>query len=135
MCSSDLSASQIIISTTVSPIMFDVNSDIVSEQFKQTMNDQSVTSFSQLRLSKFKDAFARNVYNAMSAIPNNNITNYITEQQFVSYFSKITFSYEPNQTRVKIVSNSDNIKYLINNSNNTSIISNYMYVNDVVFSH
>ena len=115
--------------------MFDVNSDIVSEQFKQTMNDQSVTSFSQLRLSKFKDAFARNVYNAMSAIPNNNITNYITEQQFVSYFSKITFSYEPNQTRVKIVSNSDNIKYLINNSNNTSIISNYMYVNDVVFSH
>lgn len=130
-----VSASEIIISTTVSPIIFDVNSDIVSEQFKQTMNDQSVTSFSQIRLSKFKDAFARNVYKAISAIPNNNITNYITEQQFVSYFSKITFSYEPNQTRVKIVSNSDNIKYLINNSNNTSIISNYMYVNDVVFSH
>lgn len=130
-----VSEKEIIISTTVSPIIFDVNSDIVSEQFKQTMTDQSVTSFSQIRLSRFKDAFARNVYNAISAIQNNNITNYITEAQFVSYFSKITFSYEPNQTRVKIVSNSDNIKYLINNSNNTSIISNYMYVNDVVFTH
>lgn len=130
-----VSASEIIISTTVSPIIFDVNSDIVSQQFKQTMTDQSVTSFSQIRLSKFKDAFARNVYTAINAIPNNNITNYITEAQFVSYFSKVSFSYEANQTRVKIVSNSDNIKYLINNSNNTSIISNYMYVNDVVFSH
>lgn len=130
-----VSASEIIISTTVSPIMFDVNSDIVSQQFKQTMNEQSVTSFSQIRLSRFKDAFARNVYNAINAIQNNNITNYITQDQFVSYFSKISFSYEANQTRVKIVSNSDNIKYLINNSNNTSIISNYMYVNDVVFTH
>ena len=130
-----VSEKEIIISTTVSPIMFDVNSDIVSQQFKQTMTDQSVTSFSQIRLSRFKDAFARNVYNAISAIQNNNITNYITQDQFVSYFSKISFSYEANQTRVKIVSNSDNIKYLINNSNNTSIISNYMYVNDVVFTH
>ncbi len=130
-----VSASEIIISTTVSPIIFDVNSDIVSEQFKQTMTAQSVTSFSQIKLSTFRDAFARNVYNAISAIQNNNITNYITEQQFVSYFSKISFSYEANQTRVKIISNTDNIKFLINNSNNTSIISSYMYVNDVVFSH
>lgn len=130
-----VSTSEIIISTTVSPITFEINSDIVSQQFKQTMTDQGVTSFNQIRLSTFKNAFATNVYNAIRAIPDNNITNYITQEQFVSYFSKIGFTYDEAQTRVKITSNSDNITYLQTSSDNISIVTSYIYVNDVIFTN